>query len=923
VFNNGGSMVLNQCVFAGSSTSPGAAGPGAESPYDDGAPGLAMGGAVFNYNGVAFLTNCMFSDNVSSAASDFFTLGDATNSSVTMSGVTMASSSSVTNYIAETINGGAASTTGHADHIGSFASPWFQGAHDESVPGGSNAVFNLVLTEPAGAFSLTASSSNQAVVPNSAISLTGSGAQRVLTATPANMNGASAQITVTMNAGSLTYSEWFILGVAPDQSPITTPVTATIYQNQSVTIPVLSSDSSPDGYTLTIVGVTQPSNGVASITGNEITYINNGSAATNDSFSYQISDGYGGFATGLVSIIINPTPITTVTSIGDNGPGTLRDAIGAANALGTGRIVFASSLSNQTLGLTNIGDTGFGNSALLCASSITIDGSAAPGLVIASGLGAPPMRLFRVASNSTLNLMNLTLEGGVAQGGNGGNGGGGGGGGGAGLGGGIFTEGALSVSNCIVADNMALGGEGGLGTNGSPPGMLAPGGGPNGGAGGGINITNGQPLTPGSGGFGGGGGGAAGFSTGLDGTPGYGAGNAGNYSSNGPGGGNGGFGGGGGGYTFDGGGGGLGAGGAIFNHGGALTILDSTLTNNRCLGGAGGASAIGPPDQGAHGLGLGGAVFNLDGSLTISNSLISGNHATNGGGLYVLADTGSNLINLDDLTLDDPQGGKDFVPAVLNGASIQIVGSSNNFNSEGPPTIGPISNVSGSGPFTISLPASAPALGGAYRITATSGNPALLPNAGLVVHGSGPSATLTATPAAGQSGTATVTVTLTDTSVSVSTSFEITVVVSLLKFTGETILPSGGGFQLIFQGASNAVYTVQASTNLLQWTTIGVGAQTSPGLYRFIDTNSSLLKRRFYRFGQIGQIPAINLSPSLTSKSGFELTFFGSASQYTVQSSANLQQWTNLGSANSLGSNLWQLLDPAKVPARFYRINAP
>ncbi|HEX4118984.1 MAG TPA: Ig-like domain-containing protein [Verrucomicrobiae bacterium] len=925
VFNNGASVAFNQCRFTGSSTAPGAGGQGAgDNPNFAGTAGSAIGGAFFNYNGIAALTNCVFSNNVSGEASDFFTLGDASNSIVTMSSVTMQSSSAVTNFIAETINGGSASTTGHEDNIASFGSPWLIGVHDESIPGGSNAIFNLVLTQPAGGYSLTAVSSNQSVVPNSSVVLAGSGASRTLSLTPANINGASAEITVTMNAGSLIYSEWFILGVAPDQQPVTAPASATIYQDQSVTIPVLANDSSPDGFTLSIISVTQPLHGTASFNTGAVTYINNGSSATNDSFTYQISDGYGGLATGTVSITILPTPTITVTSVADSGAGTLRNAIASANSIGSGRILFAASLSNQTVGLTTVGDSGFGNSALFCASTIIIDGSAAQGLVLAPGSGAPPMRLFRVASNGALNLMNLTLHGGSALGGTGGDGGGGGGGGGAGLGGAIFTEGSLVLSNCVVTGNSAIGGNGGLGTNGSPPGVLAAGGGPNGGSGGGINIDNGQPLAPGPGGFGGGGGGAAGTGSGLFGAGGYGAGNDGAYNPGGPGGGNGGFGGGGGGGLYDGGGGGLGAGGAIFNHGGALTILNSSLSNNLCAGGAGGSSALGfSPYFGIPGMGFGGAVFNLDGQLTISNSVLSGNSATNGGGIYLLTDAGSNLINLSNVTLDDPQGGTSLVPAILNGAIIQIVGSSNNISSQGPPSIGAISNLSAGGAFTITLPASAPALGGAYSIVATSSNPALLPNANLIVTGTGPTATLNATPISGQAGAATITVTVTDTGVSVSTSFQVTIVPAIVKFIGGSVLPKGGGFQINLEGVNNTTYTVEGSTNLRNWIILGAASQTGPGAYTFIDSNWVSFKSRYYRFGQITQIPAVNLKAVVSTGGGLNLFFFGSAASYTVQGSTNLLQWTSLGAAKSLGSNSWEFVGSSKLPIDFYRISSP
>ncbi len=61
-------------------------------------------------------------------------------------------------------------------------------------------------------------------------------------------------------------------------------------------------------------------------------------------------------------------------------------------------------------------------------------------------------------------------------------------------------------------------------------------------------------------------------------------------------------------------------------------------------------------------------------------------------------------------------------------------------------------------------------------VTAVSGNQALLPNANLSLGGAGVDRTITAVPAAGQSGTATVTITVSDGSDSDETSFVLTVV---------------------------------------------------------------------------------------------------------------------------------------------------
>ena len=65
-------------------------------------------------------------------------------------------------------------------------------------------------------------------------------------------------------------------------------------------------------------------------------------------------------------------------------------------------------------------------------------------------------------------------------------------------------------------------------------------------------------------------------------------------------------------------------GGAIFNHGGALSILNSTLTSNNATG------AYSPYNGCCGANGLGGAVFNLNGVVTIEFSTLAANTVTAG-----------------------------------------------------------------------------------------------------------------------------------------------------------------------------------------------------------------------------------------------------------------------------------------------------
>jgi hypothetical protein len=261
--------------------------------------------------------------------------------------------------------------------------------------------------------------------------------------------------------------------------------------------------------------------------------------------------------------------------------------------------------------------------------------------------------------------------GGGGMGGNGGAGGttlGGGGGGGSrgngavsflglgGGGGGTLTDGVMSAGgmNCGAA-----GGESDTIFTGDQDGHDAgncPGGGGGGGVaqGAGLGSTAGNGGAGGYGGGGGGGGNPSGGGTeggdgGFGGGGGASGGDSANFDLTGHRGGNGGLGGGGGaghGGDFGGGpgqslafgglashyngGGGAGLGGAVFNDGGTVTILNSTLTANYGLRGVSGG---GPADNGAD---AGGAIFSLHGTLTVLQSTISGNGSTgSAGGIMV------------------------------------------------------------------------------------------------------------------------------------------------------------------------------------------------------------------------------------------------------------------------------------------------
>ena len=399
--------------------------------------------------------------------------------------------------------------------------------------------------------------------------------------------------------------------------------------------------------------------------------------------------------------------------------GTLGNAINQAVAINDPAAVITFALpSHSTIQLSAVdqsanstyGPTAYVVNGGLSGVNITIDGSTAPGLTID---GTGQVRLFAVlGSNTSLTLENLTLNGGLAQGGDGGSvGSGGGGGGGAGLGGAVYDDsGSFTADGVTFTNNLARGGDGGSGGNGGQVG--GGGGGFDGGAGTGVGGQGGYTMPGGNGGFGGGGGGGGiapshtvtnSFPTShrtptvittpsgnttltsvtVDGTGsstskipataqrggngGFGGGGGGGAStrSRGQTGGNGGFGGGwgasgnpsgsGGG---GGGGGGAGLGGAIFSSVGSITLVNDTFTGNTASGGAGGTDNS-DTVQGAPGSGYGGAVFVRNGYLHAtfdtfsSNTVVNGDSSLgNGSDVFLLGDgnhTATSAVLVDDI----------------------------------------------------------------------------------------------------------------------------------------------------------------------------------------------------------------------------------------------------------------------------------
>jgi YD repeat-containing protein len=173
-------------------------------------------------------------------------------------------------------------------------------------------------------------SSNPALVPKSAIAFGGSGQNRILKITPSSEQTGSATVTVVVNDGSVSAASSFIVTVSPPNHPplaINDSVQCPFNQNVKVTIQKLfANDSDPDGDPITFSSVSPASlqGGSVLVNGPWVIYTPPTDFNGTDSFTYSITDGRDGNATGTVTVKIQSSalsnqPNSTKVSVLPNG----------------------------------------------------------------------------------------------------------------------------------------------------------------------------------------------------------------------------------------------------------------------------------------------------------------------------------------------------------------------------------------------------------------------------------------------------------------------------------------------------------------------------------------------------------------------------------------------------------------------------
>ncbi len=306
------------------------------------------------------------------------------------------------------------------------------------------------------ALTLTATSENPTLVPVGAITFSGSGANRMVTVTPAANLSGFATINVTVSDGTASRSDSFNLTVTSvNDAPSFTKGPDIVKPYFASSPPVANwatnmssgpADEAGQFLSFTVTNnnnalfATQPaifSNGTLTFTPFQFT---SGSAVV----TVRINDG-GGTANGGVEqsapqtfTITIPEPSFVVTTTADAGPGSLRQVLQDAGAKsGLDTVTFAPGLA---------GPITLNSQIFIFDPALVIDAATLPaGMTVTANSAS---RHFNVSGNVTMEGLKL-IQGSFS-----------------GNGGSIVTQGTLTLKNCSFSANNATGGFGGAIYNG-------------------------------------------------------------------------------------------------------------------------------------------------------------------------------------------------------------------------------------------------------------------------------------------------------------------------------------------------------------------------------------------------------------------------------------------------------------------------
>jgi len=203
-----------------------------------------------------------------------------------------------------------------------FAFTHGRGAFRVTIPASCATVtpLNQAFFSPGNNGSVTVTKNLSATVPCDWNAMSNSSFITINSGAPGSGNGTvsftvAPNTTGTARVGTLTVAGRNVT-ITQDAAPTANNDSATTDEDTPVDINVLANDTEPDGDTLSVIAVTQGTNGTVSINPNKTVHY---AAALNffgnDSFTYTIDDGHGGQSTATVSVTVNAVNDAPVFSI--------------------------------------------------------------------------------------------------------------------------------------------------------------------------------------------------------------------------------------------------------------------------------------------------------------------------------------------------------------------------------------------------------------------------------------------------------------------------------------------------------------------------------------------------------------------------------------------------------------------------------
>ncbi|MCP4347249.1 MAG: tandem-95 repeat protein, partial [Desulfobacterales bacterium] len=232
------------------------------------------------------------------------------------------------------------------------------------------------------------------------------------------------------------------------------------FEQEPVSIDVLSNDSDRDGDTLSVSGMTAPGGGVISFNSNIITYTPNRGFIGQDTFDYSVSDGIANVSASVfITVLAENVSINVTTSedeLNEDGDCSLREAVHAASTdqpadkcPGGGyrdtivipEGIFSLSIpKSQKVPDTDeedwITDNAEGDLDITDAIVIIRGSTSKPSILDGNNLD----RLLHIYEGADVELHNITIQGGLAEELNGG---------------GILNQGKLNITACTFVSNSA------------------------------------------------------------------------------------------------------------------------------------------------------------------------------------------------------------------------------------------------------------------------------------------------------------------------------------------------------------------------------------------------------------------------------------------------------------------------------------